>query len=134
MYNSGFQHMIGPETNTATNSKLQAVFEKLTGVFPRAGDLGSGASAHKTVMSSDIIESVLTDTPLPPRECMFRIFVMFHHFPPSRRVNRSEQVDRTANPLPVVELHQPTLPADTRTTKADEIQPLNTPAQSATPC
>lgn len=68
MYNSGFQHMLGPEANTASNSKLQAVFEKLTGVFPRAGDLGSGASAHKTVMSSDIIESVLADTPLPPRK------------------------------------------------------------------
>lgn len=45
------------------DSKLQAVFSKLTGVFPRAGDLGAGVN-NKT-MSSDIIESVLADTPIP---------------------------------------------------------------------
>ncbi|KAF5288448.1 hypothetical protein FQR65_LT02100 [Abscondita terminalis] len=44
------------------DSKLQAVFSKLTGVFPRATDLSHGAT-HK--MSSDIIESVLTDIPIP---------------------------------------------------------------------
>lgn len=46
------------------DSKLQAVFSKLTGVFPRAGDLGGNGVSNKT-MSSDIIESVLTDTPIP---------------------------------------------------------------------
>lgn len=45
------------------DSKLQVVFSKLIGVFPRAGDLGDGV-CNKT-MSSDIIESVLTDTPIP---------------------------------------------------------------------
>ncbi|KAB0794023.1 hypothetical protein PPYR_13643 [Photinus pyralis] len=45
-----------------SDSKLHAVFSKLTGVFPRAADLNN-ATTHK--MSSDIIESVLTDVPIP---------------------------------------------------------------------
>ncbi|KAF2898735.1 hypothetical protein ILUMI_07441 [Ignelater luminosus] len=57
MFRNKFQ-----EERTQPDSKLQAVFSKLTGVFPRAGDLGNGAN-HK--MSSDIIESVLADVPIP---------------------------------------------------------------------
>lgn len=43
-------------------TKLQAVFSKLSGVLPRAEDLGN---SNSKVMSSDIIESVLADTPVP---------------------------------------------------------------------
>lgn len=68
------------EERQQPDSKLQAVFSKLTGVFPRAGDLGNGVS-NKT-MSSDIIESVLTDTPIPipQRKYIFYIFSNFLFF------------------------------------------------------
>lgn len=65
MYRGEFQE----ERARQPDSKLQAVFSKLSGVFPRAGDLGN-ATSPKT-MSSDIIESVLADTPIPApqRKC-----------------------------------------------------------------
>lgn len=66
MYNGAFQEMLNSEAAPSGNSRLQAVFEKLSGVIPRTGDLGAGSNAHKTIMSSDIIETVLADTPLPP--------------------------------------------------------------------
>jgi hypothetical protein len=50
----------GEEDRPPKSSKLQAVFSKLSGVIPRAPELGS----PKT-MSSDIIESVLVDSPVP---------------------------------------------------------------------
>lgn len=56
MFRTSFQ-----EEKSRKDSKLQAVFGKLTGVFPRAEDFGN---SNKT-MSSDIIESVLVDTPIP---------------------------------------------------------------------
>ncbi|KAL1494421.1 hypothetical protein ABEB36_010020 [Hypothenemus hampei] len=58
MFRSSFQ-----EERIAKDSKLQAVFSKLSGVLPRAEDF-QGNSIPK-VMTSDIIESVLADTPLP---------------------------------------------------------------------
>lgn len=58
MFRSSFQ-----EEKAEPDSKLQAVFSKLTGVLPKAGELGTGVG-QKT-MSSDIIESVLADTPIP---------------------------------------------------------------------
>ncbi|GJQ80066.1 hypothetical protein Trydic_g19350 [Trypoxylus dichotomus] len=58
MFRSSFQ-----EERSEPDSKLQAVFSKLSGVLPKAGDLGTGVG-QKT-MSSDIIESVLADTPVP---------------------------------------------------------------------
>ncbi|CAH0564291.1 unnamed protein product [Brassicogethes aeneus] len=57
MFRSSFQ-----EERVNKDSKLQAVFSKLTGVLPRAEDLGNG---NPKTMSSDIIESVLADTPVP---------------------------------------------------------------------
>ncbi|KAL3273835.1 hypothetical protein HHI36_015262 [Cryptolaemus montrouzieri] len=57
MFRTSFQ-----EEKNEKDSKLQAVFSKLTGVFPRAEDLGN--SNHKT-MSSDVIESVLIDSAIP---------------------------------------------------------------------
>ncbi|XP_044758777.1 protein charybde-like [Coccinella septempunctata] len=56
MFRSNFQ-----EENAQKDSKLQAVFSKLSGVFPRAEDFGN---SNKT-MSSEIIESVLVDSPIP---------------------------------------------------------------------
>lgn len=43
-------------------TKLQAVFSKLSGVLPRAEDL---SNSNSKVMSSNIIESVLADAPVP---------------------------------------------------------------------
>ncbi|XP_060522728.1 protein charybde-like [Cylas formicarius] len=58
MFRSSFQ-----EERVVKDSKLQAVFSKLSGVLPRAEDF-QGNSIPK-IMSSDIIESVLSDTPVP---------------------------------------------------------------------
>lgn len=58
MFRSSFQ-----EERVAKDSKLQAVFSKLSGVLPRAEDF-QGNSIPK-IMSSDIIESVLADSPVP---------------------------------------------------------------------
>lgn len=58
MFRGDFQE----ERQATKDSKLQAVFSKLTGVLPRAEDLGNG---NPKTMSSDIIESVLADTPVP---------------------------------------------------------------------
>lgn len=57
MFRSSFQ-----EERVAKDSKLQAVFSKLGAVLPRAEDLGNN---NPKTMSSDIIESVLADTPVP---------------------------------------------------------------------
>lgn len=58
MFRSSFQ-----EERVAKDSKLQAVFSKLSGVLPRAEDF-QGNTIPK-IMSSDIIESVLADSPVP---------------------------------------------------------------------
>lgn len=58
MFRSNFQE----DKVAGGESKLQSVFTKLTGVLPRAEDLGN---SHSKIMSSDIIESVLADTPVP---------------------------------------------------------------------
>ncbi|XP_030751889.1 protein charybde-like [Sitophilus oryzae] len=58
MFRSSFQ-----EESLAKDSKLQAVFTKLSGVLPRAEDF-QGNTIPK-IMSSDIIESVLADSPVP---------------------------------------------------------------------
>lgn len=52
----------GEKNHHQRDSKLQAVLIKLQGVVPRAEDLGN---ASQKMMSSDIIESVLADTPIP---------------------------------------------------------------------
>ncbi|XP_076257857.1 protein charybde-like [Rhynchophorus ferrugineus] len=59
MFRSSFQE----ERVVAKDSKLQAVFSKLSGVLPRAEDF-QGNTIPK-IMSSDIIESVLADSPVP---------------------------------------------------------------------
>lgn len=59
MFRSSFQ-----EERVAKDSKLQAVFSKLSGVIPRAEDCFQGNDVPK-IMSSDIIESVLADSPVP---------------------------------------------------------------------
>ncbi|KAK9883804.1 hypothetical protein WA026_001998 [Henosepilachna vigintioctopunctata] len=57
MFRSNFQ-----EEKVQKDSKLQAVFSKLTGVLPRAEDLGN---SNRKTMSSEIIESVMVDSPIP---------------------------------------------------------------------
>ncbi|KAJ8973821.1 hypothetical protein NQ317_008722 [Molorchus minor] len=57
MFRSSFQ-----EDRVVKDSKLQGVFSKLAGVLPRAEDLGNN---NPKTMSSDIIESVLADSPIP---------------------------------------------------------------------
>ncbi|KAJ8915024.1 hypothetical protein NQ315_015999 [Exocentrus adspersus] len=57
MFRSSFQ-----EERVAKDSKLQAVFSKLAAVLPGAEDLGNN---NPKTMSSDIIESVLADAPVP---------------------------------------------------------------------
>ncbi|CAH1183028.1 unnamed protein product [Ceutorhynchus assimilis] len=52
MFRSGLRHEV-------KDSKLQGVFSKLSQVLPRAEDFPG------KIMSSDIIESVLADTPVP---------------------------------------------------------------------
>ncbi|XP_022903471.1 protein charybde-like [Onthophagus taurus] len=64
MFKNGFQ-----EERVEADSRLQHVFSKLTGVFPKAGDLGNGQ--NQKVMSSDIIESVLADSPIPVQNWNF---------------------------------------------------------------
>lgn len=60
MFRNSFQEE--PVPATTKDSKLNAVFSKLTGVFPRAEDFNQ---TNNKIMSSDIIESVLVDTPVP---------------------------------------------------------------------
>lgn len=73
MLRSNFQ-----EENAQKDSKLQAVFSKLSGVFPRAEDFGN---SNKT-MSSEIIESVLVDSPIPlsTSEYLEEFFLSFSLF------------------------------------------------------
>lgn len=59
MFRSNFQE---DKVAGGDSTKLQAVFSKLSGVLPRAEDLGN---SNSKIMSSDIIESVLADTPVP---------------------------------------------------------------------
>lgn len=59
MFRSNFQE---ERVAGGDSTKLQAVFSKLTGVLARAEDLGN---SNSKIMSSDIIESVLADTPVP---------------------------------------------------------------------
>lgn len=71
MFRSSFQ-----EERVAKDSKLQAVFSKLSGVIPRAEDCFQGNDVPK-IMSSDIIESVLADSPVPvptSKFCRFSVF------------------------------------------------------------
>lgn len=70
MFKGNFQ-----EERARPDSKLQAVFSKLTGVFPRAGDLGNGVNTK--TMSSDIIESVLADTPIPVPQRKSTFYFLF---------------------------------------------------------
>ena len=59
----------GEEERPSRNSKLQAVFSKLSGVLPKPPhELGG---SPKT-MSSEIIESVLVDTPVPAPSSEYR--------------------------------------------------------------
>lgn len=70
MFRSSFQ-----EERVAKDSKLQAVFSKLSGVLPRAEDF-QGNTIPK-IMSSDIIESVLADTPVPVPTSKFPFVMKF---------------------------------------------------------
>lgn len=67
MFRSSFQE----ERVAKDSSKLQAVFTKLSGVLPRTEDF-QGNNIPK-IMSSDIIESVLADTPVPVPTSKFPI-------------------------------------------------------------
>ncbi|XP_066139718.1 protein charybde-like [Euwallacea fornicatus] len=74
MFRSSFQ-----EERVAKDSKLQAVFSKLSGVFPRAEDCFQGHTIPK-IMSSDIIESVLADpVPVPTNTWPSDPFNYSHH-------------------------------------------------------
>lgn len=55
MFRSNFQE----EKIAANDSKLQAVFSKLSGMVPRAEDLGN---SNPKTMANDIIESVLAES------------------------------------------------------------------------
>ena len=67
----------GEEERPSRNSKLQAVFSKLSGVLPKPPhELGG---SPKT-MSSEIIESVLVDTPVPAPSSEYRFLPLKFFF------------------------------------------------------